>query len=280
MPNPCGKNCDECAVREEISCGGCPSVVDHSGCEIAECAAKNNHESCATCTMRPTCPTRRHAPSMHIRRKEAEEEAQRKLERLTENAKILAKWMRILFWIMIVQIPFSLAEDLTESIPAVHLIVQGVIDAGNIFFAFCLWKMRAADSRYCTASLLHGGGNLLSIVNHAVVETLLPDAAVLSLILAIPAAVLMLIATYQTYTAHSWVTAEADRELSDNWERLWKWEIIAIVGALCSPVLAFLGLLGLLAILALLVFSIVVDVLAIVYLYRTAELFRYYAEED
>ncbi|MBQ8187370.1 MAG: DUF3795 domain-containing protein [Clostridia bacterium] len=277
MPNPCGKNCEECAVREEISCGGCPSVVSDAGCGIAECASKNNHESCATCTMRPTCPTYRQAPSMPARRREAEEEARQKRERLTENAKICGKWMRMMFWLMIVLIPVGLAEDVTGSFPAVHLIVEGIIAACNLLTAFCLWKMQKAEKRYRTAALLHGGGILLDSIAAVVFDVIFPDAAVLRLILTVPAAVMLIAAAYQTYTAHSWVTAEADRELSDNWERLWKWEIITIAGVLCSPVLAFFGLLGILAVFAVLVFTVIVDVLAIVYLWRSAELFREWA---
>jgi hypothetical protein len=89
----------------------------------------------------------------------------------------------------------------------------------------------------------------------------------------------MFVGIYHTYNAHSWVTAEADPELSDNWEKLWKWEVITLAGTLCSPILAVLGLLGVLVLLALLVFSVIVDVLALVYLRRTAELMKLYAEE-
>lgn len=278
MPNPCGKNCDECGVREEIHCGGCASVVSDAGCEIAACVSKNNHESCATCTMRASCSTRRQAPSMHEHRRRAAEEAQRKRERIRENAAVCSKWMRILFWLTIAQIPLSLIDDIINRL-AVQRAVGMVSAVFVLVTAFCLLKLQDAEGRYRTAALLQGGAGLLNVLSVIVFDFFLPDVSVLRLIFALPAAVMLFAATYQTYTAHSWVTADLDRELSDNWERLWKWEIIALAGTLGSPLLAFLGLLGALAILAVLVFSIIVDVLSIVWLRRSAELFREWTEE-
>ena len=120
---------------------------------------------------------------------------------------------------------------------------------------------------------------LLNAFRIIIFDFLFSDFTNLALIFTLPAAVLMFVGIYHTYIAHSWMTAEADWELSDNWERLWKWEVITVIGTLCSPLLAFFGLIGLLAVFAVLIVGAVVDILALVYLWRTAELMKAYAEE-
>lgn len=274
MTNPCGKQCTDCPVREEIGCAGCQSVVAQTGCGIAECAAKNNHESCATCTLRVSCPDRRNAPTMHIRRRNEAEEAARKQERIRAQAGILGRWMSVMFWLMIFRLPFSLAADLTEKLPVPHLILNTVMGILGLLYAFCLWKIRETDSRYAPAALMYAAGTVLNLLGNAADAVHFPGARILRLLFLLAAAVLMLMALYRTYIAHSWVTADLDGELSEDWERLWKWEIIQLVGSLFSPVLAYLGLLGILTLFALFIFSVIVDVLAFVYLYRSAQLFR------
>ena len=74
--------------------------------------------------------------------------------------------------------------------------------------------------------------------------------------------------------------AEADGELAEKWENLWKWTIGALIGTfLAVPVSAVLGLIGLLLLIASQLAEIVCRVLELVYLYRTAEVFRWYLDE-
>ena len=77
--------------------------------------------------------------------------------------------------------------------------------------------------------------------------------------------------------AHSAVLSGVDNELSQKWEVLWKWYIALLQGTFgCLFVALILPILGAIAALGCSVGSIVVGILKLVYLYRTAKEFREY----
>ena len=53
----CGKNCNECTLKEELNCPGClagPGAMG-GGCELAACCRTKGHENCSTCGFRVNC---------------------------------------------------------------------------------------------------------------------------------------------------------------------------------------------------------------------------------
>ena len=93
-------------------------------------------------------------------------------------------------------------------------------------------------------------------------------------------AIAALAGVYREYLGHSEMLEGVDGELAEKWRKLWKWYIISfavtiggIFAALISPVLAIFVVLG--GAIA----AVVVSVLKLVYLYRTAKVFRALAEE-
>jgi len=89
--------------------------------------------------------------------------------------------------------------------------------------------------------------------------------------------VLELCATYQEFYAHAEVLEELDPELAGKWRLLWKWWIGLLLGLFGCIFLALISaILGLLVLLADAIGLLVVGIVQLVYLYRTAKRFREY----
>ena len=103
------------------------------------------------------------------------------------------------------------------------------------------------------------------------------DGATWILIFTIPAAIVGIVGEYNEYMGHSAVLSGVDNELSEKWEVLWKWYIGLFLGMFgCIIVMLIIPILGAIAILGCAIGTIVVSILKLVYLYRTAKIFREY----
>lgn len=104
----CGKGCESCALREQLSCSGCrsgPGRTWGTECELARCCQQKGHESCQTCSFAAGCRLfydRSEQPQYRFQ--ERERSAQRQQE-AAQKAEVLGKWLWILFWLMIVVQP-------------------------------------------------------------------------------------------------------------------------------------------------------------------------------
>ncbi len=277
MKNDCGKDCETCAVWEEENCPGCRHIADFGECEIAFCCREKGHESCSTCTQRTWCPTVHKAVSMHkYRREKAEAEAETDRRNL-EIAGIMVKWCVPLFWLLIVLEVVGLTDTLFEKVPAMQLVLNSAFILLRLLEAFFLYRMRPAAERYGKASLF---AMLTAVLSG--ISGFLPsgDAArFLSVLVNLPGTVLSYLSVYHIYNAHSDAVTDADGELAEKWETLWKWKIYVLVGLfLAVPVSAVLGILGLLILIAVMAAAVLCDVLELVYLYRMTEVFRHYLE--
>ena len=275
--NYCGKDCEICTVRDTEQCPGCRRITEEGRCEIASCCCEKGHEYCQTCTQRTWCPTVRQAGSMPKYRKEKEEAECARLMRTQENAKIMVKWCRPLFLILLISEILGLIDSLFESIPTVSLILSGFSILFCLAKALCLFRMRPAASRYEKAALFTLLNAVFACVSAALLWSTL--GSMLITLIGIPGAVISYIAVYQTYTAHSDAVTDADGELAEKWEKLWKWTIYALAGIFLSvPVSAILGILGVLLMLASMIAMIVCVVWELIYLHRMIESFRWYLD--
>lgn len=276
MKNYCGKDCETCAVREAEQCPGCRHIADFGECEIASCCKDKGHESCSTCTQRTWCPTVRKAVSMpKYRREKAEAEAETN-RRNREIAGLMVKWCVPLFWILLILEGIGLVETLFEKLSAIMLVFHGASELLYLLEAFFLYKMRPAADRYGKAALF----TMLTAVFSGISGFLSSGdtAQILTILIALPGAIFSYLAVYHTYNAHSDAVTDADGELAEKWEKLWKWTIYALVGMfLAVPVAALLGILGLLVVM---IATVVCGVLKLVYLHRMIEIFRWYLDED
>lgn len=276
----CGKSCAECTKKEQLNCSGCktgPGRQFGGDCELAKCIRSKGHETCDTCGFKGNCGTLRSRESMpdyRIRKIEAEEMRKATIAKRTP---VLGKWLWIIFWLII---PSTIGSLMANESTA--KILPGLFMPGQIISAICsltygaiLLKLGSEEDRYRTAgicALIAGASSALAaIINGG------SDGATWILIFTIPAAIVALVGEYNEYMAHSAVLSGVDNELSEKWEVLWKW-YIGLFGVMIGSILVMLiiPILGALAILAAAIGTIVVSILKLTYLYRTAKIFREY----
>lgn len=277
MEGFCGRSCETCAWRDRLACSGCqagPGRPFGGDCDVAACCREKGHTACGTCAHLTGCTRRvglERKPEERLYRAEAEALRRRELDR---RALVLGKWLWPLFWLVV---PSLLGSFMTNE--TVLSVLPGLRAPGEILVLLCslaycviLWQLRQLEDGYRSAAVCCG----VSAVVGALAEGLrgtLGDGLVLLLLL--PALALKLYGTYREYSAHAAMLDGADDGLAENWQKLWKWEIGLLLGLFgCLLLVVIAGLLGLLALLADAVGMIVVSILKLVYLYRTAKLFR------
>ena len=276
----CGKTCAECTKREELNCQGCkagPGRQFGGDCELAKCVRNKGHETCETCGFKGNCGTLRSRESMpDYRIRKIEAEAMRKAA-IAKRAPVLGKWLWIIFWLVI---PSSIGSIMAHETTA--KIQPGLLMPGQIINAICsltygaiLLKLGSEEDRYRTAGIcaLIAGG--VSAVVAIITGT--AEEATWTLLFTLPAAVVAMVGQYNEYMGHSTVLFGVDNELSEKWEVLWKWYIGLFLGMFgCIIAMLIIPVLGAIAMLGCAIGTVVVGILKLVYLYRTAKIFREY----
>ena len=277
MEGICGRMCDTCTWKEQLDCPGCqdgPGRRFSGGCPIADCCREKGHTACVTCTFFTGCALRRRdMPQNRLWAMEAERERRVRLDR---NAPVLAKWLWLLFWLVI---PSVFSNILTMDTVAGAFPTAGIV--GNVLaflislaYGVLLWQLREVAGRYRTAALCYLAGGIISGV---LLLPAIPEGNWLWWLLSLPVMVLELCATYQEFYAHAEVLEELDPELAGKWRLLWKWWIGLLLGLFGCIFLALISaILGLLVLLADAIGLLVVGIVKLVYLYRTAQRFREY----
>lgn len=276
----CGKSCLECTYKEELNCPGCmagPGKRYYGDCGLAKCCTDKGHRTCETCQNSGHCGTYRSRtgmPEQRIKRREAEL-AER--ERLAKRAPILGKWLSVLFWLVIPSTVAALMtnENIVSAVPA--LFVPGMILQALTVLAYVivLLQLSKLEPCYQTAAVCYLLGNGATILLNLFTGG---ENANWTLLITIPAAILGMVAKYNEFNAHSEVLVGVDSDLCYQWSLLWKWYIGCYAVVLGSVLLVSLAaILSVLVMLAALIGIIVVSILEMVYLYKTAKLFRLYA---
>ena len=276
----CGKSCEDCTKKEQLNCSGCktgPGRLFGGDCELAKCVRDKGHETCDTCGFKGNCGTLRSRESMpDYRIRKIEAEAVRKAA-IAKRAPVLGKWLWIIFWLVI---PSSIGSIMSHETTA--KILPGLVMPGQIINAICsltygaiLLKLGSEEDRYRTAgicALIAGGVSAV-----VAIITVAAEEATWTLLFTLPAAVVAMVGEYNEYMAHSAVLSGVDNELSEKWEVLWKWYIGLFLGMFgCIIVMLIIPILGAIAILGCAIGTVVVGILKLVYLYRTAKIFREY----
>ena len=280
----CGKTCAECAQKETLNCPGCKAGPGrHFGCEceLAKCVRDKGHETCDTCIFKGNCGMLRGRESMpDYRRRRDEAEMQRKAA-IARRAPVLGKWLWILFWLVIPNTIGSLmTQDLVVEMAPVLYIPGQILNAAVLAaYGIILIRLASEEDKYRTAgicSLISGGVSILIAVISGTAET--PPW---TLLLSVPAAAVSLIAVYNEYMAHAAVLSGVDNEQSEKWEKLWKWYIGLFCGMLGSILVMVISpILGIIVLLVSAIGIIVAGIAKLVYLYRTARIFKDYTELD
>lgn len=270
----CGKSCEDCPQKERELCPGChpgPGRSWGGDCEIAVCCRDKGHASCDTCTNSRYCGKRSRRDTMIERRERKQaEEAERKTE-LARKAPILGKWLWILFWLWIpgAIVGVLTADVLVEAFPALAVPGEILSFCCNLVYGLILIRLTSECERYRLAGLLSIAAAAVGLLSAML------GGGSWTLILTLPAAVAGLVAQYLEFMAHGDVLDPFDREGAEKWRGLWKWFIGVYIALIGSVILMLIfPILGLLVALAALIGMMVVSVLKLVYLYRTAKTFR------
>ena len=100
----CGKNCDLCQEKLSEECRGCkegPGRRFGGNCPIADCCREKYHANCDTCQEAMSCTKRQQKDQMQqIRIAEAAAKEEKEVQK-REKAKVLGKWLWLLFWLLI-----------------------------------------------------------------------------------------------------------------------------------------------------------------------------------
>ncbi|MCH5274677.1 MAG: hypothetical protein J1E65_02465 [Lachnospiraceae bacterium] len=194
---------------------------------------------------------------------------------ITQKALFMGKWLWILFWMII---PASLADIMTINLVALRfplLYMVGLIlkFTCSIGYGLIILKMSSENGRYRKSGLCY---LIAAAIN--TIAFLTPGKGIeVLLILTLPATVIALFAKYHEFMSHAEVVYDVDADLTAKWIMLWKWYIrilcIMIGGSIAGVITRFLSLL---VILAGSIGLIVVSILQLVYLYKSAKAFREY----
>jgi len=277
----CGKSCGECVQKEQLNCQGCkygPGRRYGGDCELAKCVMEKGHETCGTCSFMGTCVKQRNCagmPEERIRRMEAE--AARKAE-MAKQAPLLGKWLWIVFWLIL---PSSVASVLTNQtlvqyVPSLYLPGQILNAVCCAVYGISLLKLASVEGAYKKAGIcILIAGSVSAVVAIAVGISGAVEAPTWTLLLTIPAAIVAFVGEYYSFCAYAAVLDGVEQELSEQWRKLWKWYIGLFLGMFGSIVIMLiLPVIGVLALLAAAIGILVVGIKKLVYLYRTAKIFR------
>lgn len=272
----CGKSCAECVAKEQMSCPGCrvgPGREVGGDCDLARCCRTKGHDTCETCSFKVNCGTLRSRDWMpDNRRRKLQLEAEAKAE-TARRAPILGKWLWILFWMCI----GSEVLGLLNMIPELKIPVMIIAAAINIAYCLILLKMSSIEPRYRITGLCTIAGWALSAAS----DLLFGDSkAVLPMLFNLPAAIVGFIGEYQEFTAHGNVLWGIDNELSDKWNMLWKLYIGCYGAMFGSIILGFLmPVIAVIILVVSIIAFLVVHFVRLVYLYRSAKIFRDFKSE-
>ncbi len=282
----CGKDCELCTQKEQLGCWGCTddkNRIQYRTCEIANCCWKMGHEQCGTCSFRGECDKLAKCDNMaDYRIAQRDAEAMKKADAL-RKAPFMAKWLMVLFGIMIVATVGSIlsSEFVQESIPALYYVGTVVNIVGGLLCALIMLKLSCEEALYRSAAYCYLGSTAISLVTVLIMylSTDLTAVLVFSLLLSIVAMIVVLLSIYYEYKAHANAVRDTSEAMADKWEELWGYTVkilIALVVLLMFS--STLGILGIIASLIVLVLFFVVSIMRFVYMYEMAKLFQGVAE--
>ena len=202
-----------------------------------------------------------------------------------EDAAVLAGRLWPLFWLIV---PGTIAGLMSDEALSAHW--PDLASLGEILGILCsvvygllLLSLAKVNGGYRAA-----GACTLFVVAAGVIVQVLGGSGdphnverSIALILTFLSGVAALVGEYTECTSHAEVLEPVDIALSQQWRRLWKWYIGAYLALFAGIFVTLLSAwLGLLVMTASTVGSLVVAILKLVYLWRTARTFREYEEME
>jgi len=276
MNTYCGKNCDTCTYREELSCTGCqsgPGRMISGDCKLAGCCRDKGHETCETCELRRNCGTwldKGNIPNQRMERRQEEKEKHALLER---RAPFLGKWLWNLFWISIasVVLNFLTGDTVVALVPALKMPAQTCSYICQIAAICILFIVSKEHHFYKNAALLSSVCVAINIPAIFISE----EQLWLLLLIGLFQIGMALMADYYEYKANAEVVLAVDGRISEQWDNFWNWMFYSSIGLAVSMFLIFLlPTIGALTTLVSSVAIIVARIKKLICLYHSAEVFR------
>ena len=195
-------------------------------------------------------------------------------EEILKNAPLLAKWLNLLFLLIL---PAILAQLLNNRFTMVHMTffyALGQVLNFACFFAYgyILLKLSDVETSYHTAGVCNIITASLNVVIYLIEKN---STSIFCLVLTIPVVIFSVIAINKEYHAHSAVLSGVDDALSLNWLKLWKWYLIFLICMVASNfVIIIVPILGLLTTIFAMCGTVMVNIFQLFFLYRTAKTFK------
>lgn len=280
MQTYCGKNCEACTYKAELSCSGCqsgPGRVINGECKLARCCREKGHETCETCGFKRNCGMWLDKGAIPKQRMEHKQEEKEKEAVIARRAPFLGKWIWIFFWLIVPQTiaNFMTRDAIVALVPALEILGQVGLILCVVIRVLILFLISKEHKYYAFAAML---GLASSAVNILVLLLGIEDIYVLIMLAGVQIAV-VLISEYYEYKAHAEVVLIVDGAVSGQWDSCWNWNLYSCIGVIASMFLmSLIPLLGTLAMLASAIGMLVAGYKKLVCLYRTAQVFRRYEE--
>ena len=198
-------------------------------------------------------------------------------QKWAEKAPLLGKWLWVLFWLAIPQALASLLmSSLFSSQSLPYLLGQIMQVVYLLGCGLALLKLSSAMDRYRTAGICYLIAGAINIVFSIIpVPAVGSGLAVLVSLVSLVSGIALLIGEYHEYRGHNELLEDVNPALSVKWRILWKWYIGCFIALIGSIVVMFLSpVFGLMVSLTAAVVLVAVLVFKLIYLYRTAMVFR------
>lgn len=263
----CLKSCGDCG-RED--CGGCKAAAFAQQCEIVRCCKEKNHESCESCIRVNYCTTRTGRIQMpeklfEMRRQEAALQEKRR-----NDAAVLTKWVRIIFWSMIVLNVVALIGLLGSFVDIIRWVnlFGAVVSLAAV--CWCYFSLRVLDRRFGQIAAL-----MLAVYGISMLQgAFFPGSKAFMMIVRLGYAVAGILVCMLKSETYRDTLSGISRDLSRKWENQWELYKISLwmtLGGVVASLIPIVALLGLLALVGGLGLSLFVNIREYVYLWKTVK---------
>lgn len=258
----CGKSCEICGYRAETGCRGCLEQASQE-CELARGCREKGYTTCPGCTDNTQCgiyQSKGISAQSWVGEKKEDPERQAVLK---QRGSFLSKWIWVLFWLFVPQVAAWMIQWMLEM----------KVD-GNVLNMVCtaaygviLLQISSQEREYSTAGVLTLAAAGLSLA------TIVINQPYTSLVISVASAVIAMMGYYYEFNAHADVLEGVDNKLSQQWRKLWSRMLGAGI-TFAIGVLLTVIIIGLLLIMAGGIAILVISILKLVYLFRTAQTFQ------
>lgn len=182
----------------------------------------------------------------------------------------ISKWMKYVFIMYFVDLVGNL---IGKFMPGVASII-GLLC--TILYALIYFKLSEYQDEFKTTVICSIVGGVLSFSTNIIAGTQLLVLVIISALTLIVSSILVL---YYEMKAYSNILVGVDEKLSQDWELLWKFTIVALIGVIVSIVLSYLlWTVGLIALVIFGIGVIVTSIMRVINQYKSYKAFEKYAQ--